>query len=149
MNIDKHELSTRLIKHGLRPTSARLLILALLIDNNNHMNTDGILKTLQEKGNSVSVATLYQNLEKLVEVGLLKRFKNDAGLMLFDANLAPHSHLVCASCGKMEDVKITHESLLSEPPISFQNGTSFSNWQIDNLKIEYQGTCPNCQKKNK
>ena len=146
MDIDNPELFKRLQEHGLRPTEARRLVLSLLSANNDHPNTDGIIRSLQDKGFPVSIATLYQNLDKLVEAGLLIRIKGPDGLMRFDANLAPHHHLVCDYCGKMVDVKMKRVSQLKGNPVAFQPGISLEGWTIDNLKIEYQGTCPNCHK---
>lgn len=145
MDIDNPELFSRLQEHGLRPTEARRLVLALLAEKNGHPSTDGIIKTLQERGFPVSIATLYQNLDKLVEAGLLIRIKGTDGLMRFDANLAPHRHLVCDSCGKMVDVRMNRESRLQESPVGFQSDISLTGWHIDNLKIEYHGICPNCR----
>jgi Fe2+ or Zn2+ uptake regulation protein len=146
MDIDNPELFRRLREHGLRSTEARRLVLALLSEENGHPSTDGIIKALRERGFPVSIATLYQNLDKLVEAALLIRIKGPDGLMRFDANLAPHHHLVCDSCGKMVDAKMNREALLQESPVVFQSGISLTGWHIDNLKIEYHGICPNCRK---
>jgi len=146
IDIDNPELFKKLHEHKLRPTEARRIILALLNEKNEHPNTEGIVKRLQEKGIPLSIATLYQNLDKLVEAGLLIRIKGPEGLMRFDANLAPHHHLVCNSCGKIVDVKLTKYSPSKKKPISFQTGNYLNDWQVESLKIEYQGTCPTCQK---
>ena len=100
MNPDNPQLFKRLREHGVRPTEARRLVLALLDEKNYHPSTEGIIKALRDKGFNVGVATLYQNLNKLVEEGLLVRIKGPDDLMRFDANLDPHHHLVCIKCGK-------------------------------------------------
>ena len=94
----------------------------------------------------MSVATLYQNLNNLVEAGLLIRIKGPDGLMRFDANLDPHHHLVCDTCGKMIDVRINRETQLQQSPIEYQTGNSLSDWHINYINIEFKGTCPDCQK---
>ena len=146
MNPDNPEVSNRLREHGLRPTEARRLVLALLGDKNDHLNPEGIMKALRNKGHPMSVATLYQNLNNLVEAGLLIRIKGPDGLMRFDANLDPHHHLVCDTCGKMIDVRINRETQLQQSPIEYQTGNSLSDWHINYINIEFKGICPDCQK---
>lgn len=147
MNHDDPELKHRLREHGLRPTRARCLVLALLKDNNGHLSTDGIIQALSSKGYPVSIATLYQNLNKMVDSGLLIRIKGPDGLMRFDANLAPHHHLTCEKCGRIVDVRIGQETLLEQPPLAYQTGNSLTDWQINHIKIEFKGTCPTCREK--
>lgn len=120
-------------------------MLALLTEENDHPSTDGIIKALRERGFPVSLATLYQNLDKLAEAGLLIRIKDHDGLMRFDANLASHYHLACDSCGRIVDVKMNRESLLQEIPVAFQSGQSLTGWHIETLKLEYHGICPSCR----
>lgn len=145
MNPDDPQLFKRLREHGVRPTEARRLVMALLIEKNEHLSTDGIINTLRNKGFTVSVATLYQNLNKLVEAGLLVRIKGPDDLMRFDANLAPHHHLVCIKCGKIVDVRNNEGPLLKKAPLDYQTGAALSDWHIDFVKIEFNGTCPDCQ----
>ena len=145
MNPDNPQLFKRLREHGVRPTAARRLVLALLNDKNDHLNTEGIIKALRNKGFAVSVATLYQNLNKLVEAGLLVRIKGPDDLMRFDANLAPHHHLVCTKCGKIVDVRNNEKQLLQKSPVDYQTGASLSDWHVDYIKIELNGTCPGCR----
>jgi Fur family peroxide stress response transcriptional regulator len=146
MNSEDPQLFKRLRLHGVRPTESRRLVLALLNKKNDHLSTEGIIKALQNKGFKVSVATLYQNLNKLVEAGLLVCIKGPDDLMRFDANLAPHNHLVCIKCGKIVDVRNNDKQLLKKTPVDYQTGISLSDWHIDHIKIEYNGTCPDCRK---
>jgi Fur family peroxide stress response transcriptional regulator len=145
MNPDNPELLKRLREHEMRPTEARRLILALLGEKNDHLTPEGILKALQNHGYPMSIATLYQNLNKLVEAGLLISIKDPNGLTRLDANLAPHHHLVCKTCGRMVDVKINQENHLQKYPVDFQTGISLSEWHINHVNIEFQGTCPDCK----
>jgi Fur family peroxide stress response transcriptional regulator len=145
MNPDNPQLFKQLREYGVRPTEARRLILALLAEKNNHPSTDGIIAALRNKGFAVSVATLYQNLNKLVEAGLLVRIKGPDDLMHFDVNLAPHHHLVCLKCGKIVDVRNNEKQLLQKSPVDYQTGASLADWHVHNIKIEFNGTCPDCQ----
>lgn len=146
LNPDDPDLTQRLLEHGLRPTYARRLVLSLLEEKNEHPSTEGILKNLRDRGYRMSTATLYQNLNKLVEVGLLIRLSDNDGLMRFDANLTPHHHLNCTSCSQMVDISLNDSQLLQKKPVDFVSGNTMKNWHIDFAKIELNGTCPNCRK---
>jgi Fur family transcriptional regulator, peroxide stress response regulator len=145
INPDNPDLFKRLREHGLRPTKARRLLLAYLGEKNQHPNTDGIRMALRSSGYSLSIATLYQNLNKLVLAGLLMSIKGPDGLMHFDANLEPHHHFVCLNCNKMIDVKIKQESRMQENAIDFHSGNPISGWTVNQIKAELLGICPDCQ----
>lgn len=145
LNPDDKRWTEVLQRHGLRPTYARRLVLALLSGQNDHPTTDGIIRALREKGYPVSVATLYQNLNKLVETGLLHRLTDAGGLNRFDANLNPHHHLICITCGSMIDVKLNEKALLKKVPTDYESGDSLSNWNINSAHVELKGICPACQ----
>jgi Fur family peroxide stress response transcriptional regulator len=66
--------------------------------------------------------------------------------MRYDANLAPHHHLVCVKCNRIVDVRNNEEPLLQKSPVDYQTGVSLSDWHIDYIKIEFNGTCPDCRK---
>lgn len=149
LNPDDSALTQRLVEHGLRPTYARRLVLSLLDEKNEHPSTDGILKSLRKRGYRMSPATLYQNLNKLVEAGLLHRLIDIDGLMRFDANLTPHHHLTCNSCGKMADISLDDTKLMQHKPVDFRSGSTMDDWHIAFAKIELNGTCPACRKKKK
>jgi Fe2+ or Zn2+ uptake regulation protein len=147
INPDDSRWTDTLQTHGLRPTYARRLVLALMAEHNDHPTTDGIIQALREKGYPVSVATLYQNLNKLVESGLLHRLTDANGLNRFDANLNPHHHLICTSCSAMMDVTVNEKPLLKKKPTDYQSGDILSGWNIDSAHVELKGICPSCKVK--
>jgi Fur family peroxide stress response transcriptional regulator len=148
MGCDDQQLTQMLRERGLRPTKARCLILALLTEHNGHLSTEDILQTLRERGHKVSTATLYQNLNKLANGGLLTRFSGPDGLMRFDANLIPHHHLICVRCGRIVDMKVNDAQLLQLRPVCFQTGEPLSDWQLQGVRLELKGVCPACRTQN-
>lgn len=145
LNPDDEQWTDVLQRHGLRPTYARRLVLALMARQNDHPTTDGIIHALREQGYPVSPATLYQNLNKLVESGLLHRLTDTNGFNRFDANLNPHHHIVCTSCDNMIDVKLNEKPLLKKQPTDYESGDILSDWSIKSAQIELKGICPSCR----
>lgn len=133
---------------GLRPTDARRYILELLLETHQHYTPEELSEALRSRGRPLSIATLYQNLNKLAEKGLLVRFKGPDGVLRFDANVAPHHHLVCIECGAMVDVKVIGPlARISPKPVTRGEALEMDSWSIQEKHIEFRGLCPACQAK--
>lgn len=147
---ESRQLRELLRQHGLRPTRARCLLLELLSLPNNHLSTEEIVRTLAGQGHRVGTATLYQNLDKLVQAGLLLRFTGPDGLARYDFNLTPHSHLICRRCRRVQDIDTN--TLFNRrflPPLCHHTGKPVSDWQIDDVQLELKGLCPACRNRQK
>ncbi len=142
-----HEQLTQLIEQKqLRATEARCRILELLYDTREHYTPEEMLEALREHGKPFSIATLYQNLSKLAEVGLISRFVGPDGQTRYDANTAPHHHLVCKICGRMIDVDVEGPLEEVRPRALFADEEPvLPEWKVDDIHIELQGVCPDCQ----
>src|SRR3954452_4607490 len=68
----------------------------------NHFDADQLIDDMKRAGFSVSRATIYRTLAKLVDAVLLRRL--EIGPRMFyehDYGYPQHEHLVCQQCGKM------------------------------------------------
>ena len=144
MKPESPELVRLLREHGLRSTKARRLILSIFNQEQNHLNVEEILEALRRQGQKASPATLYQNLVKFVEKGLLIRFQDSNGLMRFDSTLLHHNHLICSFCGCIVDVAADTDAMKELHPVSFRTGEELSDWEIEEFKLNYEGICPDC-----
>ncbi len=89
-NINEHFLR----KNGLKPTRQRLLLSRILFSNGDkHFTAEEIRKLTKKEGLKVSLATIYNNLQHMVEVGLLKKRQVDNNRAYFDNNVSNHYHL--------------------------------------------------------
>lgn len=141
----KGEAEQRLRAQGLRPTKARCLLLNLLGESQNHSSTEEMLEALRRRGHRASAATLHQNLNRLIQEGLLAHFTGPDGLSRFDANLAPHHHLVCVRCGRIVDVEVDRSLLKQLAPVGLHDGPALPEWQIKGAQVEFRGICTACQ----
>jgi len=131
---------------GLRATRASRLILARLRHSNDHLSAEEVQRALRRRGHRVSIATLYQNLKRLTEAGLLVSFADSGGLVRFDANTAPHAHLVCTGCGRILDVAPSAapvERLAAALP---KPARRYRGWSIRDARLELCGLCPDCRR---
>lgn len=70
--------------------------------SNSHMTIDGIYKALKEIEPKVVLATVYNNVNKLVKEGKVIKLSIEGQVDRYD-KLLKHDHLICSECGKIGD----------------------------------------------
>ncbi|WP_258239243.1 MULTISPECIES: Fur family transcriptional regulator [Arcobacteraceae] len=130
--------SLLLKEYNLKVTPQRVAIVEELYSNG-HMNIDELYKKLLEKFPSISLATIYKNVNAMVEKVFLNEVKIPEAKSVYELAKEEHSHLVCSSCGKIEDITIDTSILQS----SIKEESAF---QIQNVDVVFSGLCKSCQK---
>jgi Fur family ferric uptake transcriptional regulator len=89
--------------HGHRVTRERLAVFDEIYARHEHVDAERLLAALRERGAKTSRATVYRNLELLVECGLVRRSRLGEGRVVYEHVHAgqEHDHLVCARCGRV------------------------------------------------
>lgn len=100
-----------------------------------HMTANQIFEKLKEDYPKIVLATVYNNLNKLWEDGMIRKVSIEGMPDRYDRILR-HDHLVCKCCGRIADV--TLEDLTA--PLRTQLGEDFLSYD---LKIYY--ICPECR----
>ena len=100
-----------------------------------HLTADQIFTELKKIYPSVSLATIYNNLNKLCEAGLIRKVSIEGSPDRYD-RIEKHDHLVCTKCGRLAD--ICFEDLTAS--LKEQLGSSFFAYD---LKVFY--ICPECR----
>jgi Fur family peroxide stress response transcriptional regulator len=100
------ELVARLRAAGHRLTPQRLAILCSLARGDAHPSAEAIFAEVRALHPMVSLATVYNTIETLKEMGEVLELQFSTGNR-YDGRLAtPHPHLVCTHCGRIEDVAL-------------------------------------------
>ena len=95
----------RLTAAGLRPTRQRLGLARLLFEGGNrHITAEQLHREATDGGVKVSLATVYNTLHQLTEVGLLREVAMAAGRAYFDTHPSAHYHLFNEDTGELFDV---------------------------------------------
>ena len=89
---------------GVRRTPQRYFVLEHLLTRPDHATVEELWAALNKRHARASRATVYNTLHALVDAGLVREFTLDGKAARYDANLQPHHHFVCDSCGAVEDV---------------------------------------------
>lgn len=93
----------RILKeNGLKATPQRMCILKLL-ERHTHPNIDELYEEMRELYPSISLATVYKNLNTLVEKGMVVEVANSGNKSRFDIYRHPHIHVICEKCSKVYD----------------------------------------------
>lgn len=91
-------------EHGLRYSRPREAILAFFSERDRHVSAEDLYLALKERGEGLSLSTVYLNLNVLNDAGVLREFLGGEGQKLYDSNVSPHYHLICQETGRVLDV---------------------------------------------
>lgn len=141
------EPRTVLKEHGLRFSRPRELILAYLLEENKHVSAEGLYLALKQRGENLSLSTVYLNLNVLAEAGLVREFKGTSGQAFFDSNTAPHYHVVCRETGEILDVPAP--TVEGKPLGRFLKETieAATGWRVDEPRLSLTGVSPEAQRR--
>ena len=114
-------------------------IFAIVNTSREHLTVEQIFQRLKKSHPQVVLATVYNNLNKLLEEGLIHKVSIEGMPDRYDT-IQKHDHLVCKHCGKLIDV--TFEDLTA--PLRSQLGGDFLFYD---LKVFF--LCPACRGEEK
>jgi Fe2+ or Zn2+ uptake regulation protein len=131
------DLTTTLHDRRMRVTPQRVTVHRALRELDRHVTADELLDAVTDRLPSVSLPTIYATLELLEELGMVRRVQR-AGTSLFDPRTDPHHHLVCASCGAVEDL----DSALDTSALKRAAGRH--GFSADRVEALVHGRCRTC-----
>ena len=89
----------------VRSSKQRQAILDTLTNQPAHLSAEEIYQTVKTQQPTISLGTVYRNLEVLTETGKIYRTSFADGKARFElASTGHHHHLVCIKCGEIEDI---------------------------------------------
>lgn len=122
----------------LKYSRQRESIKAYLMNHRNHPTADFVYDAIRQEYPSISLGTVYRNLNLLVEMGEITKLTFGDGADHFDADTSPHYHFLCKRCGHVYDL-----------PMEIQHGVEamardYTDGEIEGHTIYFYGTCKNC-----
>ena len=140
MTVERDRLKALLRGAGLRATGPRLSVYAAVERESRPISHSQLVK--QMRGQDLDSATIYRNLIKLSEAGLLKVVSRANGMARY-ANAESdhdhgheHAHFVCSDCNT---VSCLPEEALPRPKVEGRWSAS-----LENAQMVVRGTCPDC-----
>jgi Fe2+ or Zn2+ uptake regulation protein len=135
----EQELKQTLRERGLRVTPQRVLIHRALTDLGRHATADEVLARVEPHLPNASLPTVYATLELLEELGIAHRVPAGTGATLWDPRSERHHHLVCRSCGTVEDLDAKVETAAAF------RAARRRGFRPDGSELIVTGLCERCQ----
>ncbi|XID92766.1 Fur family transcriptional regulator [Paenibacillaceae bacterium WGS1546] len=124
-------------------TLQRKTIYDLLSAADDHPTASDIIERLKADGHHFAYATVYNSLKYLTEEGLIQELKLEGDACRYDARTEEHQHIVCTSCGKVDEV------FVKTPPEWLASVSSQTGYEVTGEQHLFKGVCRACNNANK
>lgn len=132
----KELLDEALEQSGQRSTKQREHVFALLLEKRDHPTADEIYARARQSMPTISLATVYNCLETLVETRLIRQVNFEREPTRYCPNLTQHAHFYCKESGEILDIDLPEalvEQLKNVLPAGFV---------AHHIDIAFNGNCP-------
>jgi Fur family peroxide stress response transcriptional regulator len=109
--INADALAQKLADSGLRSTPQRELVYEVLLKKRDHPTADEVFARVKSELPTISLATVYNCLETLVQCDLVRSVNFERGPTRYCPNLRPHAHFHDEHTGKTHDIDLPPELL--------------------------------------
>lgn len=124
-----------------RTSMQRDIVLAELQHLKSHVTADEVFDRIKKKYQRISRSTVYRNLQRLCEKGLIRKRSIPGQADVYDSICTNHYHIRCERCGRVFDVDMEYMDDIGKK-IRDKRGFTFLTHDII-----FTGICPDCQKK--
>lgn len=122
-----------------RNTRQKEIVLEEVRSRFDHPSASEIYLSVREKDPRISKGTVYRNLKELSRMGLINHIPVP-GADRYDVRVERHYHIMCLSCGSVEDVPVEYEGVLDNA-VNGEGG-----YIVMGHSTVFEGICPECQK---
>ena len=129
-----NRLNERLATRGFRFTPQREQVYAVLLRKRDHPTAEEVFIRAKREIPDISMATVYNCLDALVECRLARQVTLERGATRFCPNMREHCHFYCDQCERVFDI-----DLPADPGIALPKG-----YQAERYDVAIHGRCPAC-----
>jgi len=120
----------------LRATPQREVVYQALLERPDHPTADELFARVKAKMPTISLATVYNCLEALVQCSLVKQVNFEREPTRYCSNLSEHAHFIDTATGQIIDIALSPASIahLREalPP----------GFTMGDIELNFRGTAP-------
>ncbi len=131
------ELAGVFRQQGRRVTPQRRRIFDALAGAREHPTAEAVYRAVSADMPTISLRTVYQTLNELAAMGEVAALDLGTGATRFDPNLAPHHHLVCDGCGRIEDLHVAFDDVGVPDEVALR-------FSVEGVEITFRGRCAEC-----
>jgi Fur family peroxide stress response transcriptional regulator len=132
-----NDFTHTLREHNLKATPQRLEILNTIFMYG-HINIDKLYDEVKQKFDSISLATIYKNINAMIKNTLLEEVKLPNEKSVYEIVKEQHSHMLCTKCNSVTDVTVKLDDILKDI-------SSNLNFEIQNSDLVLSGICNKCK----
>jgi len=122
--------------HNLKATPQRVAIAELLYLHG-HISIDSLYEMMLKTFQSLSLATIYKNINIMVENSFIQEVKIANIKSVYELTKESHSHLVCNKCQNIEDISLDLHSIMSDASKEY-------GFRVNSTDLVLTGFCKNC-----
>ena len=126
-----------------RHTIQCALVLETVNKLSSHATADEVYNALVKEHPHISRGTVYRNLQRLSDLGEIRKREIPGSADRFDHICSNHYHAKCVNCGRVFDVDMEYKADL-EKSIKDTNGFLFNGHDI-----VFRGICSECERNAK
>src|SRR4051812_42402900 len=126
-------LTQRLADSGLRATPQREVVYTVLLKKRDHPTADEVFARVKTELPGISLATVYNCLETLVQCDLVRAVNFERGPTRYCPNLQPHAHFHDEATGATHDIELP-SNLLAKIKAVLPPG-----YNADAIEITFRG----------
>ena len=142
MSSTSADYAAQLRMADLRVTRPRVAVLEA-VHSHPHADTETILSAVRSGLPDVSRQAVYDVLNALTAVGLLRRIQPLGMVARYESRVGDnHHHVVCRSCGIIADVDCAVGDAPCLTPLD--DDTTLDGFVLDEAEVIYWGLCPDC-----
>jgi Fe2+ or Zn2+ uptake regulation protein len=130
----ENRLQERLEARGFRFTPQREHVYAVLLRKRDHPTAEEVFIRSKRDMPDISMATVYNCLDALVECGLVRQLSLERGAARFCPNMREHCHFYCDQCESVFDIDLAPELGVALP----------KGYRAERYDIAIHGLCPAC-----
>jgi Fe2+ or Zn2+ uptake regulation protein len=136
----KRDTAERLASLGHRLTAQRILILEALRQSSETITAQELYEKLRLEHPYLGRATVFRNLDALVEVGLAQRFERAGHVYAYGScSQEHHHHLVCVRCHRAAEIDET-----AVAPLINELETT-RGFVVEHSALDFYGVCRECR----
>jgi len=126
-------------RSGIKLTHQRVEIFREVARSEEHPDVETIFRRVRKRLTTISLNTVYSNLQLLEKLGLLSRLESLCHRVRFDANTDAHHHFICSRCGSIRDFYSQEMDELRVPKEARSLG------QVRSFHLLVRGICSKCR----
>ena len=123
--------------NGKRYSRQRELIYEALRQTEQHPTAEMIYQWLKPANPSLSLGTVYRNLNLLADEGEIRRMAFP--VERYDAKTMPHPHFCCDQCGAVYDLHLPYDAELDRQALLA------SRHDVTGHEVVFHGICTKCK----